>query len=42
MPSTRRFTLCKEERICSKLLIDKLFNGGIAILWLLFHCGQYM
>ena len=28
MPITRRFTLCKEERICSKLLIDKLFNGG--------------
>ena len=28
MPVTRRFTLCKEERICSKLLIDQLFNGG--------------
>lgn len=28
MSITRRFTLCKEERICSKLLIDQLFNGG--------------
>lgn len=28
MPVIRRFTLCKEERICSKLLIDQLFNGG--------------
>ena len=28
MPATRAFTFKKEERLCSKTLIDRLFNGG--------------
>lgn len=28
MPASKALTLGKEERICSKKLIDKLFNGG--------------
>jgi len=28
MDETPRYTLSKEERICSKLQIDRLFNGG--------------
>lgn len=28
MDETLRYTLSKEERICSKLQIDRLFNGG--------------
>ena len=28
MDTELRYTLSKEERICSKLLIDKLFGGG--------------
>lgn len=28
MTDARRFTFKKQERICSKLLIDKLFGGG--------------
>ena len=28
MPAIRAFTFKKEERVCSKTLIDKLFNGG--------------
>lgn len=28
MPASRQLGLCKEERICSRTLIDLLFNGG--------------
>ena len=28
MPISHKFTLRKEERLCSKLLINELFNGG--------------
>lgn len=28
MSATRAFTFKKEERLCSKTLIDRLFNGG--------------
>ncbi len=28
MPASGVFTLSKEERICSRTLIESLFNGG--------------
>ena len=36
MPATRAFTFKKEERLCSKTLIDRLFNGGKSHSWAAF------
>ena len=30
MPASKVFTLSKEERLCSKLLMDKLFGGNVS------------